>query len=429
MAEKKQYVIIRAVSVNLPNDSNLMTFHTFTLPNGIRLIHQETQSPVAHCAFYINIGSRDETDSEAGMAHFIEHLLFKGTHKRKAFHILSRMEDVGGEINAFTTKEETCIHCSFLKAHCERAIELLSDLMFQSTFSEKALQSEREVILEEINSYKDTPSERIFDDFEDLVFSGHPLGRNILGTRKSLLRLQRKDILRFMEAHYTTNRMVIATAGALPFSRICHWAAKYLGHFPSTTGTSQRLPFSAGSAVQQVISKKTHQTHTILGNTAYSLNNPQRSGLFLLTNLLGGNGMTARLNMILREKRGLAYNVEASYTPFVDTGIFTIYFGTDRSTLDKSLTLTQKELTALCEKPLGTLQLHKAKMQLIGQMAIASESDEARMMSYGKSFLLYDRVEPLEEVFKKIELVSATELREIANEIISPARLFMLTYS
>ena len=230
-------------------------------------------------------GSADESSDEAGIAHFIEHLLFKGTHKRKAFHILSRMEDVGGEINAFTAKEETCIHCSFLKEHFERAIELLGDLVFESTFSEKAIQSEREVILEEINSYKDTPSERIFDDFEDMVFAGHPLGRNILGNRKSLLRHQRKDILQFIDCQYTTGRMVLATAGSVPFTRICHWAQKHYGHYPAKTGQTERLPFSVGPVSRQVLSRKTHQTHTILGNTAYSLNNPARVGLFLLTNL------------------------------------------------------------------------------------------------------------------------------------------------
>ena len=406
-----------------------MEFQTFTLPNGIRLIHEETGSEVAHCAFFVNAGSRDEKNTESGLAHFTEHLLFKGTSSRKAFHILSRMEDVGGEINAYTTKEETCIHTSFLKMYYERALELIADIVFRSSFADKAIHSEKEVIIEEINSYKDTPLESIFDEFEELVFNGHPLAGNILGTKKSIRKFKRQDILSFINTNYNTDQIVISSAGNIGFTKLCSLVSKHFGEHPENTRQFNRLKFTPVGISNNKIALKTHQAHCIIGSHAYGLKNKKRIGLSLLSNLLGGSGMTARLNMVLRENKGWAYNVESSYTPYTETGIFSIYFGTDKINLDKSLAATYKELRKLCDSPLGTMQLHRAKRQLIGQMAISSESDESRMMSYGKSFLVYNKVDSLQTVFKKIEEVSSAELMDISNEILNPNNLSSLIYT
>lgn len=405
-----------------------MEHQIHSLSNGIRLIHAETSSPVAHCAVMIDAGSRDEAPEESGVAHLIEHLLFKGTHKRKAFHILSRLEDVGGEINAYTTKEETCIHASFLKEYYERTLELFGDLLFHSTFLPKSILTEKEVILEEINSYKDTPSEQIFDDFDEMIFAGHPLGKNILGDKKNLKKLGEEDIRRFIARHYQPHKIVIASVGNIAFPRLIKYAEKYFSEIRQPAELFPRREFSGYMPREKTQAKNTHQSHCIVGNVAYPLNDPRRFGLFLLTNLLGGPGMNTRLNMALRERNGLVYTVEASYQPYADTGIFTIYFGSDKNQVEKSLILIHKELDQLCNQGLGTSQLKKAKQQLIGQLAIAADSGEHRMLSMAKSLLTYDEVVPSAEVYQKIEAVTAPELIEISREIFSKEALSRLLF-
>jgi predicted Zn-dependent peptidase len=405
-----------------------MVFETHTLSNGIRLIHHSVNANVAHCGIILNTGSRDEKEEEWGIAHYIEHVVFKGTTKRKAYHILSRMEDVGGELNAYTTKEETCIYTTFLDKDYTRAIDLISDITFNSIFPEKELEKEKEVILDEINSYKDSPSELIFDDFEELIFKGDPIGRNILGTPKHVKAFKRDDILNFIKNNYHTDQMVISSVGNIKFSRLVKIVEKYFGEIPESIRTTKRNKPNSYEARTQTMIKKTYQRHCVMGNIAYDLDDERRIPLSLLTNILGGPGMNSRLNLTLRERHGLAYNIEANYTPYADTGVFSIYFGTDKGNLDKCLSLINKEMDLLCTKKLGPGQLTRAKNQMIGQIAISSENNENLMLSLGKSFLLYNRIDSLEELYQKVESITAEELLEVANEILNKDLLTTLMY-
>lgn len=405
-----------------------MVFETHTLSNGIRLIHHAVKANVAHCGIILNTGSRDEKDEEWGIAHYIEHVVFKGTTKRKAYHILSRMEDVGGELNAYTTKEETCVYTTFLDKDYKRALELIGDITFNSVFPEKELEKEKEVILDEINSYKDSPSELIFDDFEELIFKDDPIGRNILGTPKHVKAFKRDDILNFIKNNYHTDQMVISSVGNIDFKKLVKMVEKFFGHIPESIRTYKRTKPNSYKARTQTMIKKTYQRHCVMGNIAYDLNDDRRIPLSLLTNILGGPGMNSRLNMSLRERHGLAYNIEANYTPYADTGVFSIYFGTDKGNLDKCLNLINKEMDLLCTKKLGPGQLTRAKNQMIGQIAISSENNENLMLSIGKSFLLYNRIDSLEELYQKVESITSEQLIEVANEILNKDHLTTLMY-
>jgi predicted Zn-dependent peptidase len=399
-----------------------------TLDNGIRLVHYPIPGLVAHCGLIINTGSRDETMAEHGIAHFIEHMLFKGTKKRKAYHILSRLEDVGGELNAYTTKEETAIHASFLKEDYARAVELISDITFNSVFPEKEIAKEKDVVIEEINSYLDNPSELIFDDFEELIFSNQPIGRNILGTPKSVKSFSRKMINNFISSNYNTSQMVFCSVGNIPDDRILNLFKTNFGHIKtdSTIRNDTRQWLYKPSTVTKKM--ETYQNHCIIGNLAYDLKNKRRMGMFLLNNILGGQGLNSRLNLSLREKNGLAYNVESSYSPYVDTGIFSIYFGTDSKYLNKSITIALRELEKLRTAKLGTIQLSKAKSQIKGYLARGYENHESLMLSLGKSLLIFDRIDTIEELCKKIDDVTASELLETANDIFEPSKLSTLIY-
>jgi len=403
-------------------------FLTYTLGNGIRLIHQQTNSPVAHLGVLINTGSRDEAEDEHGLAHFIEHSVFKGTRKRRAFHVLSRIEDVGGELNAYTTKEETTLHSTFLRQDYERAAELLADILFNSVYPQKEINREKEVIAEEINSYKDSPSDLIFDEFEELVFDGHPIARNILGTSENISKFNRDSILNFIEENYHTDQMVISSVGKLNFEKLIKYAEKHFGNAPSKLRTDNRKPFDNYISGNRVEDKDTFQSHCMIGNIAYDVQHPKRVVMVLLNNILGGPAMNSRLNLSLRERRGMAYNIESNYTAYTDTGLFNVYFGTDRENFEKALYLVKKEFKLLRDTKLGGLQLSKAKKQMIGQIAVSTESHDDLMLAIGKSYLLYNRVVPLSEVFKKIEAITDVELLEVANEILDENRLSTLVY-
>ncbi|MCW3786666.1 M16 family metallopeptidase [Plebeiibacterium sediminum] len=405
-----------------------MEFNTYTLKNGIRIIHKSEKSEVGYCGIIINAGSRDEEEEEHGMAHFIEHVIFKGTKKRKAFHVLSRLEDVGGELNAYTTKEETCIYASFLKEDYERSMELIADISFHSIFPEKELEKEKEVIIDEINSYKDSPAELIFDDFEELLYPNHPIGRNILGEAKRLKKFTKNDILKFINKNYHTDQIVFCSVGSQSFKKVIKLAEKYFGDIPENRRVCKRedIPASKPSIIKT--DKDTYQSHIIIGSTAYDYNHPKRLGLHLLNNLLGGPGMNSRLNMCLREKRGIAYNIESSYTPLYGTGVFSIYWGTDRKNVEKSLKIVFNELNKLRTQELGSMQLHKAKRQLKGQIAISSENRENLMLNIGKSHLLYNKVDSLTEVYHKIDQLTSSDLLDIANETFNPDNLSQLIY-
>lgn len=403
-------------------------FLIYTLGNGIRVIHHQTDSPVGHLGILINAGSRDEEEDEHGLAHFIEHSVFKGTKKRRAFHILSRIEGVGGELNAYTTKEETALYSTFLTEYYERAAELLSDILFNSVYPEKELKREKEVISEEINSYKDSPSEFIFDEFDELVFDGHPIARNILGTRKNIGKFNRKSILKFIENNYHTNQMVISSVGNISFSVLVKFAEKYFGNVPSKIRKNGRQRFENYIPNERIIVKDTFQTHCILGNVAYDSSHSKRIGMILLNNLIGGQAMNSRLNLALRERRGMAYNIESSYTAYTDTGLFNVYFGTDKENYEKAVALVLKEFKILRDKKLGVVQLSKAKKQLIGQIAISTESGEDLMLTIGKSYLLYNKVDPMRVVFDKIEAITAENLLEVANTVLNESRMSRLVY-
>jgi predicted Zn-dependent peptidase len=406
-----------------------MEYFIHEFKNGIRLVHKQVSSMVAHFGFVVQTGSRDEEESEHGMAHFIEHTVFKGTEKRKAFHIISRLEDVGGEINAYTTKEETCIYSSFLKQDYERSVELIQDICFNSTFPEKEITREKSVILDEILSYNDSPSELIFDDFEEQIYSGLAIGRNILGSEKNIEMLSRKDILSFINTNYATSEMVLSSVGDISFNKLVLLCDKYFGRVPVKQRKRKRISPNGYHPEFKSITKDTFQVHSIIGNLAYNIYDERRVGLYLLTNILGGPGMKSRLNMNLREKNGYSYNVEAHYTPYSDTGVFMVYFGCDKEKFNKCLTLVYKEFEDIRKILMGTLQLSRAKKQIIGQLAISSESNEHLMLAIGKSLLVFGKVDSLKEITRKIEAVTANQIIEIANEILLKKELSVLKFS
>lgn len=405
-----------------------MELYFHTLSNGIRLVHHTIPGIVAHCGLVINAGSRDENEDEHGIAHFIEHMLFKGTMKRKAYYILSRLEDVGGELNAYTTKEETAIHASFLKDDYERTIELISDIAFNSVFPEKEIEKEKDVVIEEINSYLDNPGELIFDDFEELIFAGQTIGHNILGTTGIVKSFTQKTISDFISRHYNTDQMVFCSVGNISNEKIELLFVRYFSSVPRNQKTTVSLPSWTYKPFTVTKKKDTYQNHCIIGNIAYNLRDERRPGMFLLNNILGGQGLNSRLNLSLREKKGLAYNIESSYNPYCDTGAFTIYFGTDNNLLEKSIKVVMSELDILRTKKLGIVQLSKAKNQIKGYLARGYENHESLMLGMGKSLLVFDRIESLEDTCNKIEKITASELLETANEVFDPSKLSTLIY-
>ncbi len=405
-----------------------MDYQVFTFPNGIRLLFKPAQSAISHCCLLVNAGTRDEEDGQPGMAHFIEHLLFKGTEKRNTNQILNRLEVVGADLNAYTTKEYTCLHASFLNQHLSRSVELLQDIAFFSTFDEQEMEKEKGVIIDEIASYEDQPEEAINDDFEALIFAGHPLANNVLGTRESVTGFTKKNITDFIKANYNTHETVFAVTGNYAFKQVVKIAEKYLAIIPENDSPKKRKPFLALPPQKVILKKPINQVHCLLGNTAYTYHHDKKMGLLLLNNLLGGNGMSSRLNLQIREKHGIAYTVESNYTPMSDTGLFSIYFGTDVEKADKALRLIYKELRKLRENRLGNIQLKQAKQKFIGQIALSEENRLGVLLSMTKSLLDFNQIDSLAQVFDKIERVSADEILAIANEIFAEQRLSTLLF-
>lgn len=394
-----------------------MEFFTYILPNGIRCIHKRVKSPVAWCAMTVNTGSRDELEGESGMAHFTEHMLFKETGKRKAHHINSRLEKLGGELNAFTTKEETVVHATTLKTDFPKAAELISDILFNSSFPEKEISREREVILDEINSYKDSPTERIYDEFEDLFFAGSALGHNILGTRASVAKFKSADIQRFTKRAYNTDQMVFSLAANISEKSFVATAEKCFGHIaPSPRAFERQIPPPV-TPFHKTIHRGTYQAHCIMGGRAYSNNDPRRIPLALLVNILGGPAANSRLNTLLREKNGLTYNVETSFTSYYDTGIASIYFGTDKDKVERCRGLIDELLGEIRNTAMTARQLAAAKKQFIGQLSISMESKESYILSAGKSLLIYNDIDTPEAMYGKIEAVTASDILDVANDV------------
>lgn len=403
-------------------------YQSCTLSNGIRVIHTRSHSDISHACILINAGSRDEKLQKSGLAHFIEHLLFKRTEKRNTNQILNRLELVGADLNAYTTKEYTCIHASFLNPHLERTLDLFEDLVFHSIFPEDEMAKETEIILDEIASYQDQPDEAISDDFDDLIFDGHTLGRNILGTPESVQAFKQQDIFDFIQSNYRTNEIIVGISGHYDFKKLIHKVDHFFGKTARNTPAHHRENLNHYIVQKKYLKKPINQTHCVIGTRSYSVHSPHKIGFLLLNNLLGGPGMSARLNLEIREKHGIAYSIESNYTPLSDTGIFSIYFGTDAEKTEKALKLIHRELKKLRDRALGTIQLHQTKQKFIGQIALAEENRMGVLLSMSKSMLDYDRVDSLKEVFTKINAITSHQLLEIANEMFDPAQLSMLLF-
>ena len=405
-----------------------MIYHTHTLSNGLRIIHAQNQSAVAYCGYAIDAGTRDEAENEQGMAHFVEHLIFKGTQKRHSWHILNRMEHVGGDLNAYTNKEETVVYSAFLVEHFPRAVELLTDIVFHSTYPQAEIDKEVEVIIDEIQSYEDTPSELIFDDFEELVFPNHPLGRNILGKPELLRQFKSEDALRFTNRYYRPDQMVFFVQGNVDFKRVVRLLEKAVSDIPATITERNRIKPELYIPQNKTIYRDTHQAHVMIGCRSYDTHDKKRTALYLLNNILGGPGMNSRLNVALRERNGLVYNVEANLTSYTDTGLFSIYFGTDQEDVKRCLRLVHKELKRLREKPLSSTQLATAQKQIIGQIGVAADNFENNALNMAKTYLHYNKYEEPQEVYKRIQSLTPQDLWEVANEMFREENLSTLIY-
>lgn len=403
--------------------------HVFELKNGLQCAFQYKKSTVAHIAIAMRAGSRDELEHQQGLAHFIEHNLFNGTKNRKAYHILSRLDDVGGELNAYTTKEETIVHASFLKGDVRRAMELLSDVLIESTFPEKELAKEKDVIKDEIYSYKDSPSERIFDDFEDLVFAGNSLGRNILGTPESVDSLGRGDILEFKQRTYTASRVKVSVIGPFGLERMQQMAIQYFESWDLPKQEWKSEPAPQNQPVRKVLPEAQFQDHYMTGWQIPGIHHPDRRALLLLNNVLGGPAMNSRLGLNIREKFGIAYNIESFMNLYSDTGLLGIYLGCDPAQTKKAEQLVFKEIQKFQSTPLGSMQMSKAKNQFIGQMALSEENGLNSAIGAARALLHFGKVSTFEEVAGKIRALTSEDLMRVANEHLPTDKAFTLIYT
>ena len=400
----------------------------FTLENGLQCSFQAQRSSVAHVVVAIRAGARDELDDQQGLAHFLEHNLFKGTSKRKAYHILSRLDDVGGELNAYTTKEETIIHASFLKTDFRRALELLYDVLANSTFPEKELEKEKEVIKDEISSYKDAPGESIFDDFEDHIFRGDPLGRNILGTPESVDQLSRADILEFQSRTYTADRIKLAVVGPFGSERVERTVAELFAGFQFANSNWENTFKGEGQPDRVVANLAQFQDHYMVGWRTCGIHGHDRRSLSLLNNILGGPAMNSRLGLNIREKHGIAYNIESYLNLYSDVGMMGIYLGCDPQQTEKAAALVAKEVAKLREIKLGTLQMSKAKKQFLGQMAMSEDNGLNSAIGAARALLHFGQVNDFETVASKIQAITAEQLQDVANAYLVPNKAFELIY-
>ena len=398
------------------------------LPNGIKILHKHRPGAIAHMSLMVNTGMRDESANENGLAHFIEHMLFKGTKKRKAYHVLSCLENVGGELNAYTTKEETCIHASFLREHYNKAIELIADIAFNSVYPANEVDKEKEVIIDEINSYRDNPAEEIFDEFENKLYKGHEMGRNILGTTDLVNSYTRNDLLSFIKNNYSTDKMVVATIGDIPFNKFKSKVEAYFGDYQQTSTKYNRNKFERLPSFTKIEERNNHLSHCIIGGLAYHFDSHLKMPMVLLNNILGGPGMNSRLNLNIREKYGFAYTIESQYNAYSDTGNFSIYMGVDPNSLDKAVDLVFKELNKLKNNRLGTIQLSNAKNQLVGQLALSSESGLGELLSMTRAAYSQEGIEPLSEIVRKIRNIQSDDILNVANEIFDNNNINLMIY-
>ena len=447
-----------------------MKYNTYTLDNGLRIIHLPSDSQVVYCGYQINAGTRNEEPGEEGLAHFCEHVTFKGTERRKAWHILNCLESVGGDLNAYTNKEGTVYYSAILKEHIARAVDLLSDIVFHSVYPQAEIDKEVEVICDEIESYNDSPAELIYDEFENILFKGSPLGHNILGTAEQVRAFKTEDALRFTQKLYRPDNAIFFAYGDIDFKKLVKLIQKALGECPkgrelacsadcksAETPTEERIAeetptgetpteeMEAGDANHKVQSSKfnvqskvagqtivmqknTHQAHVMIGTQAYDVNDDRRMPLYLLNNMLGGPGMNAKLNLALREHNGLVYTVESTMVAYGDTGTWSIYFGCDEHDVKRCLRLVRKELDKFMLKPLSEAQLKAAKKQIKGQIGVACDNRENFALDFGKSFLHYGWEKNVDRLYEQVDEITAAQIQAVAQELFDKDRLTTLIF-
>lgn len=387
-----------------------------SLSNGTRLVYLKVPSQVAHLGFFFAAGSRHEAPDQIGLAHFLEHCLFKGTQKRKALQILSRIDAVGGELNAYTAKEEMCLYASFSKEHTSRAIDLLADISINSTFPLKEIEKEKEVILDEINSYLDSPSDKIFDDFDAKLFEGHPLGQNILGTKESVSGFTQADLQAYVKQYFTADNLVVSFVGNVPLARLKAALEQALCNMPLSAARKTPAVFGGAASFSEVVKEANYQAHAVLGGLAPSYHNDERIGMSLLINILGGPALNSRLNLSVRERYGFAYSIEANYHTFADTGYWQIYFGSESKNVAKTLKIINKELEKLRDKPLSGAQLLQAKRQFKGHLALGMDVNSGLMQGLGKSMLAFGQLDTIAEMHQAIDKITIEEIQQLAQK-------------
>ena len=428
-----------------------MKYNTYTLDNGLRIIHLPSDSQVVYCGYQINAGTRDEEPGEEGLAHFCEHVTFKGTERRKAWHILNCLESVGGDLNAYTNKEGTVYYSAILKEHIARAVDLLSDIVFHSVYPQAEIDKEVEVICDEIESYNDSPAELIYDEFENILFKGSPLGHNILGTAEQVRSFKTEDALRFTRKLYRPDNAIFFAYGDIDFKKLVkllktlnfeHGTLNFMNSKTSETPTAEMEAGDANHKVQSsmfnvqskvagqtiVMQKNTHQAHVMIGTHAYDVNDDRRMPLYLLNNMLGGPGMNAKLNLALREHNGLVYTVESTMVAYGDTGTWSIYFGCDEHDVKRCLRLVRKELDKFMQKPLSDAQLKAAKKQIKGQIGVACDNRENFALDFGKSFLHYGWEKNVDRLYEQVDEITAAQIQAVAQELFDKDRLTTLIF-
>ena len=421
-----------------------MKYNTYTLDNGLRIIHLPSDSKVVYCGYQINAGTRNEEPGEEGLAHFCEHVTFKGTERRKAWHILNCLESVGGDLNAYTNKEGTVYYSAILKEHIARAVDLLTDIVFHSVYPQAEIDKEVEVICDEIESYNDSPAELIYDEFENIIFKGSPLGHNILGTAEQVRSFKTEDALRFTRKLYRPDNAIFFAYGDIDFKKLVRLlkksflseerrvkSEKFNSPEAQTQFNIQHSTFNTQHSFEGqtiVMQKNTHQAHVMIGTRAYDVNDDRRMPLYLLNNMLGGPGMNAKLNLALREHNGLVYTVESTMVAYGDTGIWSIYFGCDEHDVKRCLRLVRKELDKFMQKPLSDAQLKAAKKQIKGQVGVACDNRENFALDFGKSFLHYGWEKNVDRLYEQVDEITAEQIQAVAQELFDKDRLTTLIF-
>ena len=421
-----------------------MKYNTYTLDNGLRIIHLPSDSKVVYCGYQINAGTRNEEPGEEGLAHFCEHVTFKGTERRKAWHILNCLESVGGDLNAYTNKEGTVYYSAILKEHIARAVDLLTDIVFHSVYPQAEIDKEVEVICDEIESYNDSPAELIYDEFENIIFKGSPLGHNILGTAEQVRSFKTEDALRFTRKLYRPDNAIFFAYGDIDFKKLVRLlkksflseerrvkSEKFNSPKAQTQFNIQHSTFNTQHSFEGqtiVMQKNTHQAHVMIGTRAYDVNDSRRMPLYLLNNMLGGPGMNAKLNLALREHNGLVYTVESTMVAYGDTGVWSIYFGCDEHDVKRCLRLVRKELDKFMLKPLSEAQLKAAKKQIKGQIGVACDNRENFALDFGKSFLHYGWEKNVDRLYEQVDEITAEQIQAVAKELFDKDRLTTLIF-